>query len=409
MRILYISEVNPWPQTSGNKRRMASQLQILSQIGVVTLLTYSRGEGVPPEIEVLRYDRVRHRASFEKAWSWFCNPSLPRGVFPAGRSLRWLLNAALSNPFDVVWIYRIELWAGLRRWLPAGVPLIIDADDLVLEIMEGLADVPGTPRHTALLRALYIHEEIRRHKSLLHSGLRAGAVTFSNPVHVERFKHTGAVWVRNAVAPLGNVSTRRFEHPTRVVGFVGNLPYGPNADAAMRLAGGLGDRLRAAVPGTRVRAIGQVGDDLRHKLERAGIEVTGHVEDLCQALAELDAMVMPIMSGSGTRIKAIDAMSVGLPIISTSFGVDGLGLRDGHSVLLGETDADIARAWATLAGDSEYARQLAGNAYQHYRETLSLEALGADIEDALAVARGEAPTGKRPAGGPHTRGEWTPS
>jgi polysaccharide biosynthesis protein PslH len=79
---------------------------------------------------------------------------------------------------------------------------------------------------------------------------------------------------------------------------------------------------------------------------------TGSVADIRPHLHEGDISLIPLRVGSGTRLKAFEAIASGLPVVSTTLGVEGLGLKPGEHFLAGDTDAEFADAILALLGDT---------------------------------------------------------
>ncbi|MBI5851783.1 MAG: glycosyltransferase [Planctomycetes bacterium] len=109
---------------------------------------------------------------------------------------------------------------------------------------------------------------------------------------------------------------------------VGSFQYPPNLDAARVLVRDHLPALRARWPDLRVRLIGHDPDgELREFAGRPGLELTGFVGELVPHYTEATAIYAPIRDGGGTRIKVIEAMAFGRPVISTAVGVEGLAVR----------------------------------------------------------------------------------
>jgi glycosyltransferase involved in cell wall biosynthesis len=86
---------------------------------------------------------------------------------------------------------------------------------------------------------------------------------------------------------------------------------------------------------------------------------TGSVADIRPHLHAGDLSVIPLRVGSGTRLKAFEAMASGLPVVSTTLGVEGLGLSPGEHYLAADTEADFADAVLRLLDDSALRTRLA--------------------------------------------------
>jgi glycosyltransferase involved in cell wall biosynthesis len=125
--------------------------------------------------------------------------------------------------------------------------------------------------------------------------------------------------------------------------FSGNMEYHPNVTAVRFFRREVWPRLRERWPLLVWRLVGKnpaavrrfTGGDPR-------IEVTGPVVDAVCELARSRVAVVPLLTGSGTRLKILEAWAAGLPVVSTAMGAEGLPVRDGETVLL----ADGAEAFA---------------------------------------------------------------
>lgn len=80
--------------------------------------------------------------------------------------------------------------------------------------------------------------------------------------------------------------------------------------------------------------------------------------------------IIPLLDGAGVKLRAINAISEGIPIVSTSTGIEGLGLKNNEHYLLGNSDKEFASAINKLLNSPEKGRELAGNAQRHMIENL---------------------------------------
>jgi glycosyltransferase involved in cell wall biosynthesis len=88
------------------------------------------------------------------------------------------------------------------------------------------------------------------------------------------------------------------------------------------------------------------------------IEVTGQVEDAVCELARVRVAVVPLLAGSGTRFKILEAWSAGLPVVSTTIGAEGLPVRDGENLLIADGGPAFAAAVSHVLEDTNLRRQL---------------------------------------------------
>jgi len=143
-----------------------------------------------------------------------------------------------------------------------------------------------------------------------------------------------------------------------VVVFSGNLEYQPNISAVRFFRSEVWPLLRTRWTGLRWRLVGRNSHAVAGLLRGdARIELTGPVNDALSELAAARVVVVPLLSGSGTRIKILEAWAAGRAVVSTRLGAEGLPARDGEHLLLADTAREFAAAVSRLlASPDERAR-----------------------------------------------------
>jgi len=117
--------------------------------------------------------------------------------------------------------------------------------------------------------------------------------------------------------------------------------------------------IRARHPLARLRITGKVTAEQRALLPAAnGVEFTGYVDDIRAVIARHAVEVCPIREGGGTRLKILEALALGVPVVSTTKGAEGLILSNGKHLLLADTPMDFALATSRLLSDPPLARHL---------------------------------------------------
>jgi glycosyltransferase involved in cell wall biosynthesis len=121
---------------------------------------------------------------------------------------------------------------------------------------------------------------------------------------------------------------------------------------------------------------------LAEKIRERGLDVTltGFVDDIRPYVAQANVYVIPLFVGSGTRIKAFEAMAMGRPVVSTTLGVEGLDVTDGENFLRADDAAAFARAILGLMDDAAMRARLAAAARRLMEERFSWSRVGRQFE-----------------------------
>jgi glycosyltransferase involved in cell wall biosynthesis len=127
--------------------------------------------------------------------------------------------------------------------------------------------------------------------------------------------------------------------------FSGTLDYRPNVDAALWLAEAVWPALRARFPELTLGLVGQRPAPVVRALGgRPGIMVTGPVPDDRPYLWGAGLYAVPMRYGGGVRLKLLNALAAGCPVVSTAMGAEGVAVVAGRDLLLADEPADWVRA-----------------------------------------------------------------
>jgi glycosyltransferase involved in cell wall biosynthesis len=171
--------------------------------------------------------------------------------------------------------------------------------------------------------------------------------------------------IENGVDPKYFTFAERRAMPTPHVVFVGTLNYLANRQAAWRLVRRIMPLVRKERPDACLWIVGQNPEPaLLAENDARGTVVTGRVDDVRPYLTQASVTCMPLSAGAGTKLKILEALSAGVPIVCTPFAIKGLDVKDGEQLVVRESDEDLAAAIVTLIGQPEMATQLA----RHGRE-----------------------------------------
>ena len=149
-----------------------------------------------------------------------------------------------------------------------------------------------------------------------------------------------------------------------LIGFLGSMDWQANIEAVRWFLAQIWPQILAELPGARFRIIGR--NPPAWLVERAAadatIEVTGTVADIRPHALECDLMVVPLKAGSGTRLKILECMAMGLPVISTTIGAEGLPFNAGKDLLIADDTPSFQASVLQLMNEPETAAQISRSA-----------------------------------------------
>jgi glycosyltransferase involved in cell wall biosynthesis len=376
MRILFLSQVLPYPVDAGPKMRSYYVLRHLVQQHKVTLLTFVRpGADKPEDIAHLaelcqavhtvpmRRNRLRDAKFFAQSLFTQTPFIIARDYVPAmADKIRQL---ARSETFDAVhvdqlWMAQYALIA--KQSAPSPPKLVLDQHNAVHLIPGRLADSETNPLKQRILareaRLLAAFEPEICHKCdyvvwVTDEDRRAVAAVSKNKQMLSTVIPICANPTQ--IQPVSNASNKK-----RIT-FLGGLHWPPNAQGIVWFAQHVFPEVRSQIPEARLTVIGKSPPA---GLEGEGIEITGYVPNLAPYLEETAVFIVPLHAGGGMRVKILDAWSWGLPVVSTTIGAEGMAVQHEENILIADTVPTFAQAVIRVFSDSALALQLSDKGRQ---------------------------------------------
>lgn len=149
---------------------------------------------------------------------------------------------------------------------------------------------------------------------------------------------------------------RAAPHGRPVILFMGSLDYFPNRDAVDLIL----DQIAPRVPEFDFLIVGR-GREAGQSTQLKNVKFTGYVDDIRRPIADSDVCICPLRYGSGTRLKILEYMIMGKPVVSTTKGAEGLGINNGLNICLEDDISLFADRVKELLRDAELYRTLQTN------------------------------------------------
>jgi glycosyltransferase involved in cell wall biosynthesis len=203
---------------------------------------------------------------------------------------------------------------------------------------------------TNALRRWFIHRQWRKFQRFERCALSdADRTIAASDVDAERFHQEFGV-ERVQVVENG-VDTRYFQ-PSAVprdssrLLFLGSLDWRPNLDGLHQLLDDIFPRVRREIPHATLTVVGRnPSTALQRRLaDIPGAKLFGSVPDVRPFLEKCGMLVVPLRIGGGSRLKILEALAAGVPVVSTRIGAEGLHLEAGRDLTVVETVADLGPA-----------------------------------------------------------------
>ena len=144
--------------------------------------------------------------------------------------------------------------------------------------------------------------------------------------------------------------------------FIGKMSYPPCSDAAIYFCQEILPLIKKQIKDTELWIVGREPPKEVVNLSTDGIHVTGWVEDVVPYYEQSTACVVPIRAGGGLRLKILEAMALGRPVISTHVGCEGLDVSDRENILISDQPEEFAEKTVRLLCDDDLRKSITFNA-----------------------------------------------
>ena len=362
---LVLSPEAPYPLTGGGALRTASLLNYLARSYRVDLIVFRENGGPDPATALPAglIDRVsvidlpvhrRSGASRSLRNAWRLLRRVPPLVDRFSGRERDLVRAMEKRHYAVGVIEHFWCAPYWEQLAPTCDRTVLNLFDIESVLHERCAQVEhGAVRfaHGAFAR---VSAEMERQWLPRFSEILT--TSEEDARHVFRLSPGSRVTVYPNAIPL---RTAPAVQPEEAIAFSGNLEYHPNISAVRFFRQEVWPLLRKRWPELVWRLIGKnPGAVAAWTAGDSRIEVTGPVEDAVEELARAKVAIVPVIAGSGTRLKILEAWAAGVPVVSTHLGAEGLPAEDGRQILLADEPAKFAEGVSRLLENDSLRREV---------------------------------------------------
>jgi glycosyltransferase involved in cell wall biosynthesis len=372
VNVLYVTTASPWSTTYGGAIRSNGLLRGLSARHSVTIGFFTPDPTSAPGAWPAGIEHI-HSIPMRDTRAWL--------GWPHGRAARQhCLELVRRCQPDVVWCFEKD--AARLAATPPGTPLVIDLDGASWpRLSRAAAQQRGLARGRTLLRAAASWSEERR----LCQRADITVLAYAGEARL-----LGARTARRVCTiPNGadfSLPPRPGPRATKRILHLGGLWYPPNWDGLRWFLREVWPRVLAAEPDAWLDVVGACDAEADECGAAPHVNRCGFLGDLAAVRNASALLVVPLRIASGTRTKILEAWAHGLPVVSTTIGVEGLGARDAETALIADTGEGLAAACVRLLRSPALGVDLAARAFAHGRREFDWEAIYPALDDVLARA-----------------------
>ncbi len=407
LRILLLTPSLPFPPIWGFGIRVYQLVRALSRRNHVTLLTYGREDDTPAaeaenvaalravgaEVHVVPPPRPVGGKRAAQALSLLSPRSYQTSAHQSPAMQNAVTRLLAGQSFDLIQVESSQM-AGFD--FGGRVPLVLDEHNLEYELLHRLYQGERAPGRRLYNWAEYV--KFRREEQscwrradacLLTSGrereiLRGllpdkPAVTVPNGVDIEFYRPSDSAVEPDSLA------------------FTGLMSYRPNIDGVVYFVEEVLPRIHRVRPGVTLTIVGAGPGPEVERLAGPRVRVTGAVPDTREYFARAAAAVVPLRMGSGTRLKVLEGLAMGKPLVSTSIGCEGIHVQDGEHLLIADEAQALADAVLRVLSDAPLAVALARQGRALVEREYGWAAITAQLEVFYAQVLADRAVGPRAA------------
>ncbi len=365
MRLLYLSSRVCWPLTTGARIRdyqLAKHLSLRADVHYAGLHAADESPTPAPAGSGFEQSLLRREKAYSagKLFRGLLGP-LPVTVlnYTSQRIKEDLARLLENGNFDSVQIEGMHLveYIGLIRKLSPQTRIVADWHNIESEIMWRYAETAGNPLRKLMARRTAPLIERAENRLLRTADAHTVVSGRDREKLLLRCPEANITLVPNGVDVDYYSATTQVENPREIL-FVGSMDYHANVEAVTWFVSKVWPILKASIPDLAFRIVGRDPAAEVLALAAPDVLVTGTVEDIRPFYARAAATVVPLRVGGGTRLKILESMAAGVPVVSTRLGAEGIDVRDGSDIVLADSPAELADGLRRVVTDRELSERL---------------------------------------------------
>ncbi|WP_111641468.1 glycosyltransferase [Marinimicrobium alkaliphilum] len=402
-RILWLSHIVPFPLESGVILRSYNLIKELSKKHSITMIAFNQTDNCPSQddldtatTELSKFCSIEGVVDIPKDVSLASRITLPiKGLLPNRTYTNlWLKSQAykdlvhrvlIENEFDVIHVDTISL----AQYLPSDTRsyTVLNHHNI-----ESLMMLRRASQEKNLLKKFYFYQEGKKLKAYEAQVCPQFDLNITcSDLDIERLSTVTSV--RKCISVPNGVDTKYFSPSESVqvenrLIFTGSLAWYPNADAVRFFFNKVWNRLKDIVPNVTITIIGKSPPSWLMALSKSDkqVMVLGYVDDVRPYMDESSVYICPIKDGGGTKLKVLNALSMGMCIVADPIACEGISVENGGSVILASTPDEYVRSIADILNNESDRLRIGRQARDLAIKNYDYTEIGGLLSDSLDAA-----------------------
>ncbi len=388
MKILFLTSRFPYPPYGGDKLRVFNFIKYLSRKHEIHLISFIESENEKKYLaEMEKYCKRIEIVLLSPGKSYlncaaFSLTSMPFQVaYYRDSVMRSKVNEMIRvENYDAVYVHLLRM--AQYVYGNKGVNRVLDlTDSLSLSLFRSLK----YRKHLFLLFYFLEWLKVKRYeRNAVKVFERSLLISSADADSEVSLAYGGKVSIVGNGVDLGYFKPFNGSYDRDKIVFMGNMHSFPNRDGVLYFCGKILPIIKKSRPGIKFYIVGaNPPAKIRELGDGKTVFVTGPVEDTRKYLGDAAALVCPIRTATGMQNKIMEAMAMGLPVVSTKISARWLGDSGGTGIILADDGAEFAKTVLSIIGDENLRRELSSQARRYSEDNFSWDRNIEELEKSM--------------------------
>lgn len=385
-KILVIAEIFPFPYNTGGKIRTANIIMQLSKYYEVHFICHSleridkkyinEAKKYCEKVNVIFEEKPSKIRKMINLFSKTCNAEY---IVKSVQTEKIVKTCLEENVYKFVLVERLYAYQYIRKYMNYCNAVYVDMHDIEREAMSYFSKISKN-------KLQKVHYKIETKKVIrLENEVVKRCTKFINVSYrdsqiysqiFDQYNKDKFIYLNNGIDINKAVSCPKTQREDRTIIFVGALGHPPNLHGIKWFVQTMWSKIFKNYPDAKLKIIGS-GTISEHDKKLfdniEGIEFLGYVEDLNSILRKATCLIVPLFSGSGTRLKILEAFAFEIPVISTTVGAEGLNCENGKELLIADSESEMYNDVVKIFDDKELVNYMVTNGFKMVQEEYNWE------------------------------------